>query len=849
MNVLFERFRAVLGVQHVASLLLVVGYFWGWYRLFLLVFGQHAKLRAILASQLVGCAGIFVTLQIQSAIWKISDGPAAALSLLVLVIGELLFRQDVSKQQARARLQARLATRDHDNDAPSIKLPDETSRAEVSAFTWLKYVVPVLMVSAVGWLYVVRIWQGLQMPVEIFTDGPIYHLYLAIRWWQDGQIRFVDTPFGELAAGYFPANGSLWMTWLITLGGDDQWAKVAQVPFTFWSVIALARIVHQLGGRLITACLLGCCWLALPFVITYSATPNVDTIYTSFFLAGLTFLIDYWRAMTQRLTSITQSATLATPSTNADDPFADAETLPASSVESKWILPLTIFLSGLGFGLAAGTKTVALPMLVIPVLTGFWLIWNSNSAKTSSHNISMPERAAPTNRLLLLSLYILGTVMGGGYWYARLCWYAGNPLYPLSVSILGIPILPGWYDASAMRQSSYHVPPSALALGLQMVLTFFTPVGILITLSGLLAGAVTLLTVRSETPEQRFRRVIIGLISAIVVWQITVYWMIVPYNTQWRFLTPTIGLMIVLATPILAWLQGESPDEQASEGTAQANTTSGPRLVSMVAGQVLVALLIGLLPWTVVATERGLQVVPAPISIKWSRHLPYLIAPTLVLVACWMILASGGISLLKKRRVRTRYLLGFVVSVITLIVFLPIASISSIQSRQSSYPNGFFPDHGFGSNLLPAWMHLPSKPSVVAYAGTNLPYYLHGPRLQHQVRYVPINRPAGFLLADYEREQRGKRARSTNPYPAWYREEPNREQWLKNLDELGITHLVVTRINYHGMLKGPPFPDFPVEKEWADSMPERFQLVDTSDYPQQLQPDGLGWSYLYRVKR
>src|SRR5947209_3267653 len=39
--------------------------------------------------------------------------------------------------------------------------------------------------------------QSLLMPVKVVSDGPIYHLYFAVRWWEAGRLFLVAAPFGE----------------------------------------------------------------------------------------------------------------------------------------------------------------------------------------------------------------------------------------------------------------------------------------------------------------------------------------------------------------------------------------------------------------------------------------------------------------------------------------------------------------------------------------------------------------------------------------------------------------------------------------------------------------------------
>ena len=95
--------------------------------------------------------------------------------------------------------------------------------------------------------------------VKVVSDGPIYHLYFAARWWKAGRLILVAAPFGENAATYFPANGDLWFTWLIAAWGGETLAKVGQAPFLLLAGAAAYGCARSLGaGR--SAGLIATCW-------------------------------------------------------------------------------------------------------------------------------------------------------------------------------------------------------------------------------------------------------------------------------------------------------------------------------------------------------------------------------------------------------------------------------------------------------------------------------------------------------------------------------------------------------------------------------------------------------------
>src|SRR5262249_54130320 len=149
------------------------------------------------------------------------------------------------------------------------------------------------------------------------------------------------------------------------------------------------------------------------------------------------------------------------------------------------------------------------------------------------------------------------------------------------------------------------------------------------------------------------------------------------------------------------------------------------------------------------------------------------------------------------------------------------AGFGGDDSRFRFYPP--FPDFYFG------WLNLEARSgpagSRVAYAGTNLPYYLMGKGLRNEVRYVNIDRHRDWLLHDYHREALDHgRGPWPNSRPGWDRIRPDYSAWLANLDAEGIQLLVVTRVNRgEGEHNVADAEGFPIERQWAESHPDRFQ--------------------------
>jgi len=327
------------------------------------------------------------------------------------------------------------------------------------------------------------LWRGMFNPVPIDTDGPIYHLPFAVRWLQEGSLTRVWTPFGELAATYFPGNGEIWLCWLLALVGDDRLAKVGQWFFLLPTVAAVYALGRSAGGDRSSSVWPPLCWLALPFVAHYSIRPNVDFPMTFLLIAGTVFLVRVAR-----------------------EPMPDSRRGP-------------LFLAALSFGAAAGAKSVAILFAFLPLLAVLWLA----------------HRSAGTMLQVLAAALI-----GGGYWYLRNWLETGNPLYPYRLSLGGTVLFDGWYDASVMRATSeYHIPVNDYSRALA-ILGLALPTPLLVALLLALAIGFGSLFLKSRSfPRASF----IGAVLCLV-WAIE-YWFVQPYNTQPRFLLPALAVGFV----------------------------------------------------------------------------------------------------------------------------------------------------------------------------------------------------------------------------------------------------------------------------------------------------------------
>ena len=219
--------NAVLGVAANASLLL------GSYWIARHGFKQPRGLGVGLATALVFWTASTIGLELLGTCAAISLGPMLAWGMVIGVIGGCC-------RLVRA------------------KAPDEpTLAAAGEPLSWDAILCLSLLLSAAVALGM----HSLILGVKVVSDGPIYHLYFAARWWKAGRLFLVASPFGENAATYFPANGDLWFTWLMASWGGDRLAKVGQAPFFVLAAAAAYGCARRLGaGR--SASLVATWWFA-----------------------------------------------------------------------------------------------------------------------------------------------------------------------------------------------------------------------------------------------------------------------------------------------------------------------------------------------------------------------------------------------------------------------------------------------------------------------------------------------------------------------------------------------------------------------------------------------------------
>jgi hypothetical protein len=594
------------------------------------------------------------------------------------------------------------------------------------------------------------------LAVKVVSDGPIYHLYFAAKWWKAGRIFLIPTPFGESAAPYFPAVGDLWHTWLFVVWGGDTLAKVGQAPFLGLASLAVFDLSRRGGAGRNASIIATCLFATVSPLLLFSFEPNVDTLFVAGYLIAIDFGLRFF----------------------------------LGGDGSKSLL-----LAALAAGAAWGCKApgiVFIPPILGLAIVGLFL-----------------KPASRLERLRNLAIVLLAPLVMEGYWLVRNAMLTGNPFYPLQLAFGGITVLHGWYGTEAMTTSPYYLHWQDWRSGIDLFLNVFDP---RVVPFGVLALSGAWRLGRSRTTTDRW----VWISSGLAILNMGLYWFAIPYRTQLRFLLHAGGLTAVpiallidrgrglrwLAVTALAfhvltpqgWPFGAS-DHRIPWDLSELIPNASPSPVPFFAD------IAGLLSEAGMRSARmaGAKLATGVGCLVWGVGLVW---------------ASRGKS--------TRRIVALTAG---LSLCLAQAYAETAGRPQVVFRFPIFPAY------IQAWMDLdgriPSQGARIAYAGTNLPYYLMGKDFRNDVRYVNVNPHRDWLLHDYHREAHGLDLPTTWPdtRPGWDRAKPDYSAWLANLRDERIQFLFTARANpEEGLHNVMDSQGFTIERRWADAHPDVFRL-------------------------
>jgi hypothetical protein len=287
----------------------------------------------------------------------------------------------------------------------------------------------VVALALCSWTLLVGSLAARLVQPTVEYDELTYHLHFPAQWLNAGRVFLIDVPFGGAAPAYAPANGELWLTWLMApfhgwagpagsfkLCGVDALARVGQFPFLILAVLSLLVMGRELGARTDAMYLPAALLPFSPWVMHEAATAGVDLVMAGCLLAALALAMVYCR---------------------------DGRRATAASC-------------GLAFGLAIGAKAVVLAYSIVVVPAILICLLARRDAKA-------------------VGVWLAAVVAFGSPWYLRNLIVARNPLFPIQFLFFR-----GAFVRRALDASPFHVPDftSALAVSAQAIGFWLVPLGV-----------------------------------------------------------------------------------------------------------------------------------------------------------------------------------------------------------------------------------------------------------------------------------------------------------------------------------------------------------------------------------
>ena len=589
-------------------------------------------------------------------------------------------------------------------------------------------------------LTVALVIGSLAEPSTMF-DTLAYHLPMAVDWYQHGALTPFYLPNADLANSYFPGNGELLLLWsFLPLQSD---VLVGLTCLMLWALVGLAIscLLLRLGTPRRAAVAVAVVSLLSPVALSEAMDPAWDVASTGFYFLAVAQLVRLWRH-------------------------------PA---------PRAAILFGLAGGLHLGTKYSG--PAYVAVLGGLLLLvlyWRRSDIGLGT-------------AIALLVASGLCVVLTGGFWYVRNLAQAGNPVFPLGLTVFGKSV---WRGVESPLWDHIVLGNHLLVPGVlqKYAAAWIRSYGVVLPLLLLVLGVVGSLSVCSRESTLNGRRV--RTRSLVLVGSAAVATTLLYLRTPYSIMRYNVGSPITVATlaagtrfslvAVVSWV--------VFAALLFVGQTTDSRVLRVSWAMVPLALLQSV----IVSYDHSAT------GFIWRLftydHIRLAITLVAGLVVAWSLLLSRSNRL--SQPMRPGSLGPPAVAAVLAVLLVGGLGFWWVEEHRARYRAAVYRrEYGLVAEGW-AWLASNVSDSRVAYTGLPLSLPLYGPDYSNEVRYINIAGELGWRHHDFA-------ARGTH-----YRAEPaSYEAWLGNLRAWSASHFVCSG-------------DYELaECEWADAHPESFSRV------------------------
>jgi hypothetical protein len=286
------------------------------------------------------------------------------------------------------------ATRFRDANQPARRTNRRSSDWAVRVLGAVVKALAVVAIAWAAWVWL-QLWRLASLRPPYDWDGLYYHLPAIHEWVTAGRVSWIghipDIPFVN-----FPMGVEVTSFFVHHLLQTSRWVNAGNLPYWPLAFLALVVIAKRIGVRGVWSWAAGALIVSAPVFVSQSVSCYIDPGFAATVMACIAascvFVFD------------------------------------TKENRSRW---WDASLLGLTVGLALGSKGTGLPFaIVVVVVSALGALWVWGSKR----------------RLLVtrLGVVVAVSLLVGGYWYTRNAILAGNPIYPIQLSVGGKVLIEGW---------------------------------------------------------------------------------------------------------------------------------------------------------------------------------------------------------------------------------------------------------------------------------------------------------------------------------------------------------------------------------------------------------------------